>query len=246
MTPGFRSSSRLDANRLRMTLAFLLPFALATVCGAAEVHEGSIRGTVLGDDGSPIADAHVYAEVMQRSKILTVLNANTDDLGIFVFSDLDTGEYHVYADKAEIGYLSTRPDIFTAEPPRRVVLTPNKRSAATVIRFRPKAGIITGWVRDSATGRPVAAHLSLAPSSDGRWSTAGTSGQFRFRLMIPADTTVKFGGCAEGYKVWSYADPSNPSRPVPLQLRSGAELKIDINLERNLENAESSCSACTY
>jgi hypothetical protein len=225
-----------------MGVAFLLSFlSLIPVCAVAQAREGSIRGTVLADDGGPIADAHVSAEVMRGSKILTVLNANTNDLGIFAFSGLGVGEYRVSAEKQEAGYLSTRPDIFTTEAALVVLLTPDAPVASTVIRFRPKAGIITGWVRDAATGKPIAAHLSLAPTSDGGWSTTGTNGRFKFRLMISADAAVKFGACAEGYKIWSNADPLNPSRPVPLQLRPGVELDIDINLERSLENAQSHC-----
>src|SRR5208282_5964258 len=129
-----------------MRLALLLSLLfLITVCAAAQAREGSIRGAVLADDGSAVADAHVYAEVMQGSKILTVLNANTDDFGIFVLSGLGTGEYRVSADKEEAGYLSTRPDIFTSEPYLTVVLTPDTPTSTTVIRFHPKAGIITGW-----------------------------------------------------------------------------------------------------
>ena len=230
-----------------MRLALLLSLLfLITVCAVAQVRDGSIRGTVVADDGSVVADAHVYAEVMQGSKILTVLNANMDDFGIFLLSGLGAGEYRVYADKEEAGYLSTRPDIFSSEPYLTVVLTQETPTAATVIRFHPKAGVITGWVRDSATGKRIAAHLSLAPMSDGGWSTTDTNARFKFRLMIPADTAVKFGACAEGYKIWSYADPSNPSRPVPLQLRPGAELKIDINLERSLDTAQATCSCGKY
>lgn len=101
-------------------------------------------------------------------------------------------------------------------------------------------------MRDSVTGKRIAAHLSLAMASGGVWSASGTNTQFKFRLMIPADTAVKFGACAEGYKIWSYSDPSDPSRPVPLQLRPSAELKIDINLERSLENEQAPCSSTRY
>lgn len=132
-----------SAGAVRMSSAFVLLFLSLTAICAAEVGEGSIRGTVLDDDGSPVADAHVNAEVMQGSTILTVLNANTDDLGIFVFSGLGLGEYHVSAEKAEAGYLPTG-DIFTSEPVLVVILTPHAPTAATVIRFHPKAGIITG------------------------------------------------------------------------------------------------------
>jgi len=229
--------------RMRLVLSFL---SLVAVLASAQIPEGSIRGTVLADDGNPVADAHVYAEVMRGSKIVTVLNTKADDLGIFAFSQLATGEYRIYADKQEDGYLSTRPDIFTFEPFLVVVLTPGSPTATTGIRFGPKAAIITGWVRDSATGRSIAAHLSLAPTDGHAWSTTGTAGRFRFRLAIPADTPVNFGACAEGYKPWFYADPSNPSRAAALQLKSAAKLKIDIKLEHTKGTTQSPCLSGKY
>ena len=224
-----------------MRLAFLLSLlSVLSVPAAAQV-DGSIRGTVLAEDGAPVANAHVYADVMQGSKILTVLNENTDDLGIFTFSRLGVGEYRVSADKQEAGYLSTRPDIFISQPALTIVLTPDTTTANTIIRFSPKAGVITGWVRDSDTNRSIAAHLSVAPTGRSGWSTTGTAGRFKFRLLIPANTPVNLGACAQGYTPWSYADPSDPSRAVPLQLRPGAELKIDIKLRHISENPQIPC-----
>ncbi len=225
-----------------MRLAFLLSLlSLLTVSASTQVREGSIGGTALADDGGPVANARVSAEVMQGSKILTVLNTNTDDLGVFAFSRLVAGEYRVSAEKQEAGYLSTRPDIFTSEPALTVVLTPDTPTVNTLIRFKPKAGSLTGWVRDSATGRSMAAHLSLAPTFGCGWSTTGTAGRFEFRLLVPADTPVNFGACAEGYKPWFYADHSNPSRSVPLKLGAGAELEINIMLERSTQEAHTRC-----
>jgi len=70
---------------------------------------------------------------MRGSKILTVLNTNTDDVGIFEFSRLAAGRYRVYADKGEVGYLSTRPDIFTSRPALTLVIAPDKPKVTTLI-----------------------------------------------------------------------------------------------------------------
>jgi hypothetical protein len=223
-----------------MLLAFLLSFLVVpSVVASAKPRDGSIRGTVLTADGKPVPDAHVYAEVMRGSKILTVLNTNTDDLGIFMFSRLAAGKYRVAAEKGEAGYLSTWPDIFTARPALTLVITPDRPTVTTLIRFGPRAGVITGWVRDSATGRRIGAHLSLAPiSPGGGWSTTGTDGRFKFRLFIPANTAIRFGACAEGYQPWLYDNP--------LQLRPGTKLELDIKLERSLENAQTPCWYGTF
>src|SRR5207248_2073712 len=105
---------------------------------------------------------------------------------------------------------------------------------------------ITGWVKDSGTGRSIAGHLSLAPVTACGWSTTGTDGRFKFRLQVPADTPVRLGACAEGYKPWFYADPSNPFRPVPLELRPGTEFEIDIKLEHSVESVQTPCLSGEY
>jgi hypothetical protein len=55
-------------------------------CSFVSDQKESIRGTALADDGDPVADVQVYAELMQGSKILTVPNAKPDDLGGFALS----------------------------------------------------------------------------------------------------------------------------------------------------------------
>jgi hypothetical protein len=173
-----------------MILVFLLSFlCLIPAPGVAQPIEGSIRGAVLTEGGNPVPDAHVYAEVMRGSKILTVLNTNTDNVGIFVFSRLAAGRYRVYADKEEAMYLSTRPDIFTSRPALALVITPDRPTATTLIRFGPKGSIVTGWVRDSETGRSIAAHLSLAPmSAGGGWSTTGN----RWPIQVPVPDSCRY------------------------------------------------------
>lgn len=183
---------------------------------------------------------------MQGEKILTVLSTNTDNLGTFLFPHVGLGEYRISAEKQEAGYLSTRPDIFVCTPPLTVVLTRDSLIANASIRFQPKAGTITGWVKDSDTGKSIAAHLSLAPVTGCGWSTTGTAGRFKFRLQVPADTPVRLGACAEGYKTWFYADPSNPSHFIPLELRPGTEFEIDINLEHSTENLQTPCVSGKY
>lgn len=123
-----------------MRFNLLLPaLGFLTLCAAAQ-REGSISGAVFDHDGVPVAGAHVSAEVMRDDKILTVLTANTNDRGRFLFSHLKLGEYHVSAEKQEAGYLFTAPDIFTCKPPVTIVLSEESRTANTSVRFMAKKG----------------------------------------------------------------------------------------------------------
>ena len=126
-------------------------------------------------------------------------------------------------------------------------LTDSYPTFNTVIRFEPKAGVISGWVRDAATGRPIRAHLGLAPfSGRGGWSTTGTDGHFEFRLLVPSNTEVRFGACSEGYKRWFCAEPSQPSHVAPLELKPDFEVKIEVRLEPSTDPADATCLSGTY
>jgi hypothetical protein len=223
-----------------------LLFGLFFIClswSLAEEPAGFISGTVLAEDGHPVTDAHVSAELMDGEKIVARLIAQTDEHGRFAFKGLALGKYRLSAEKQEAGYLSTLPDIFNSRPEIIANLTGSSPTFDTVVRFEPKAGVIAGWVRDAATGRPLRAHLSLAPfSGRGGWSTTGTSGRFEYRLLVPSNVEIRFGACSEGYKRWVYTEPSQPSAIASLKLKSDYEARIEIRLEPSTDPADALCS----
>lgn len=127
---------------MHLALVFALLF-LSLVPATAQSPDGSIRGTVLTADGSPVADAHVSAEVMRGNVIQKVLDANTNDNGTFVFTHLAMGDYRLSAEKQEAGYLSTRPDIFSSRSPLLVSLTSDTPTFSTAIRFAAKTAALS-------------------------------------------------------------------------------------------------------
>jgi hypothetical protein len=209
----------------------------------AQQPAGFISGTVLTDDGHPVTNAHVSAEVMDGEKIVSGLIKQTDQHGRFVFTGLAFGKYRLSAEKQEAEYLSTLPDILNSRPELIANLTDSSPTFDAVIRFEPKGGVISGWVRDAATGRPIRAHLSLAPfSGRGGWSTTGTSGRFEYRLLVPSNIEIRFGACSEGHKRWVYTEPSQPSPIAPLKLKPDYEARIEIRLEPSTDPADAHCS----
>jgi hypothetical protein len=111
----------------------------------AEQHTGVISGTVVTEDGSPVVDAHVSAEVMDGRTIVTGLVTQTDENGKFAFTGLAFGKYRLSAEKGESGYLSTLPDIFNSRPEITANLTDRSPTFNVLIRFEPKASVISGW-----------------------------------------------------------------------------------------------------
>ncbi|SRR5579871_1632278 len=209
----------------------------------AEQPAGFISGTVVTEDGHPVTNAHVTAEVMDGEKMVTGLIKQTDQHGRFAFAGLALGRYRLSAEKQEAEYLSTLSDIFNSRPEIIANLTDSSPTFDAVIRFEPKAGVISGWVRDAATGRPIRAHLSLAPfNGGGGWSTTGTSGSFEYRLLVPSNVEIRFGACSEGYKRWVYTEPSQPSPIAPLKLKPDYEARIEIRLEPSTDPADAHCS----
>jgi len=213
---------------------------LAAVClltiSATAQRKASISGAVYDSAHLSIAGAHVSVEVMEGEKIRTVLTTKTNDRGRFLFSNLELGEYRLSAEKREAGYLPTSPDIYTCKPPIAVALS-EESAAADIDLHLLKGATISGWVKDSKTAESISAHLSLAPAVQCGWSTTGTDGRYKFELLVPSDTPITFGACAEGYRPWT---------PLALNLHPGSVFDVDVLLERDEENEQTICSAGTY
>jgi hypothetical protein len=222
------------SKQVLLLAALFLPWFISN---PAAKRTGGISGTVVTDNGYPVANAHVRAEVMDGENIVTALEEQTDEHGKFLFSQLTFGEYRISADKREAGYLSTAPDIFTCKPPLTIVVSEKSPRADTSVRFMPKRATISGWVKDTKTSESIFAHLSLAAISGCGWLTAGTAGKDGFELLVPSNTPITFGACSEGYKAWT---------PLSLNLRPGSTFEIEVLLERDEENEETLCSAGTY
>ena len=229
------------------SLAVSLLLILTSV-SIAQSARGMIRGTVLADDATPVAGAHVSADVMRGDMWITSIDAQTDDAGQFVFSGLAFGEYRLSAQKGEAGYLSTRTDILDCRQEQRVMLTDDEPSASAVIRFAPKAGTLIVRFKDAKTGALISAHLSWASyaNPEGGWGTAGHVGKDDLRVLFPSNTPIRLGACSEGYAKWVYADASKPSRPVALTLAPGTERFIEIQLQPSSDLENQVCAFSTF
>ena len=189
---------------------------------------GFIDGTVLDEIGRSVKDAQVQAMLFDGEKMVTGFSTHTDDNGSFRYDRLQLGHYGLYAGKLEAGYRDTNdPCAGTRLVP--VKLTSDEPSGRAMLRFAPKAGILTGWVTNAKTGERLNAILRI--SMPHCYETNGVSSRYKFHVLIPADTRVTLEVTAKGYKPWLYADPSYPSRLLRFELHSGSELELNIQLE---------------
>jgi Carboxypeptidase regulatory-like domain len=205
---------------------------LATMCIAQEsgAPNGVITGTVVGEDGLPLAGAQVHAEMDGTGPVGGILRyVKTDISGTFKIDQLALRTYYVIAGKEEDGY----PDIsffyFYDRMFPKVSLTTAEPSKDVVLRLR-RAAAVSGTVRDAKTGKPIGASFNLTVWETHRMFYSTSQGS-DFRVLIPAAKDIGLEAFADGYKSWSYSDPSAPNRPIPLHLRSAEEIHLDVRLE---------------
>jgi uncharacterized surface anchored protein len=192
---------------------------------------GLIRGTVLDETGAPVANAYVAIDTMSDGKVASTLNAYTDSTGQFVFDGLALGDYRVSAQKEDEGYLTTRPNVFEHNPPLLVSLTADDPAATATVHFSARGAVITGRIRDSQTGAPIAAQFTLKPENGDGLLGTGANGKDRFALSVPANAGFTIEISAAGYKTWTYTDSSHPGKAAVLRLESGSKLDWDIQLD---------------
>ena len=152
---------------MRTTWRNSLLLLLACSGAAAQVQTGLIRGTLLNDEGSPVANADVFAmfylhcdlsnnairakiesghqdECLSRSD--GRVDASTDEAGVFELERLQLGMYGLEAQKPQDGYCATFQDT------TKVALTPTSPFAEVVFHLPPKCARLRGIVRNAKTG----------------------------------------------------------------------------------------------
>jgi hypothetical protein len=196
-----------------LLLALSLPAQTTTEAGV-------IQGRVVDASEMPVKAAGVYVLPLGRGPLGTrTPSVTADDTGAFVIDHLEFGTYGVYGIKEDEGYPNTL--FFSSIEAPNVTISAREPTRAVVLRFGPKAGMITGTVRDERTGKPVPAGFTLKRLSDS-W-VHEMSQPPNFRVLIPASEDFSLEASAEGYQTWE-------SGSRPLRLEPGAQLHLDIKL----------------
>lgn len=201
------------------------------VAPAAAQLPGSISGTVVGERGSPVTQAQVSVDPLDgRPRGSAVRIVETDEHGRFIMNNLDLMSYKVFAMKESEGYPNTAFGFYSNHIFPTVTLTASMPAADITLRVGPPAGVMSGSVTDVVTGTPVLAGFLLRRISDpDNWISMSQKADYR--VLVPPSVRVSLEVSAPGYKTWYYGGPSDALKRPPIQLESGTEMKLDIQLQ---------------
>lgn len=208
---------------LGMVFGSLLAFGQTTKPAA-----GEIKGTVVDQNGSPIAAATVYAVPQDLGfDDITPPSVKSNNNGQYDFRGrLPLGMYKLYARKDADSYPNPFDGFYAdtkADTPK-VELTAGHPAATTSVKLGRKAGVITGRVIDAATGAPVKAELSFL---DGEGHGHSVLADGSYRIVVPSSKDVNL-------MVMRLDSPSERAhRPVaPLRLEPGQFIYMDLPISR--------------
>jgi hypothetical protein len=187
---------------------------------------GRITGIVLNEDGVVVDDATVCLSMTSGNN--TGINCLTPTShGQFQIEKVQFGNYELFAINNAEGYA-----IENQSPGQKITLTAENPSPNVTIRLRPRGAVLSGTVRDKATGESVKGFRVQYLDVDGK--AAGGAPPFtkdgEFHVTLPPLCDLVIIVSAPGYRGWVYTDSSNPSRPV-LRLGSGERKVVNVELE---------------
>jgi hypothetical protein len=162
--------------------------------------------------------------------IKSVPEAETDENGRFTITGLELGAYVLIAMKEADGYPNPRWSFYSHREPLRVTLSseaPNFDGAVLVLE--PKGAAIAGTISDAITGVPVAATIHMWRADDEN-DFVDEAVKGSFRVLIPADTAVRFSIRATGYREWFHGGASEASRTATIASHGGDSQTLHVKL----------------
>lgn len=238
---------------LRYTWMLLLAVCVTNL---AYPQSGLIRGTLLNSNGSPVDKADVYAMFFlhcavpnnaAKSKIESGaedrclfswdgrVDTTTDGAGVFELQGLRLGVYELAAQKPEDGYRSTFRNLFTGEPPVRILLLPGSTFAEVTLHFPPKCALLTGTVRNAVTSKLLSnVELRMYPKEESSYYE-NDGAAVPMHELIPSEREFRLEIAAPGFQSWFYRGRFDQGRgnnapATLLNLGAGQEFHLDIAL----------------
>lgn len=205
-----------------------LCFALLASLCYGQATEGKITGTVLDQQGRPVEGAQVCVSDYLGNAAKSSCHTMTDKKGQFQVQHVPLGQHGVNASKPEEGYQGSPNGLFT----NIVSLTPENPVARVILKFGPKNGILAPTASDKNTGKPILnfrVRWTIQDETSSQTSTATVSPASK-RISVPAGKQICPSFSAQGYQTLAPRDPSDPEKPLCLQLQSGEVKSLNVEL----------------
>ena len=204
---------------------------------------GTVNGVVTNEEGVVVAGATAYAHPLDRPIAGRVPHAETNATGHFAIHELPWGLYSISATKEQDDY----PEMFSAffarnYPAQRANLGPDNPTATLTIRLGPKAGRLTGTVKDAATSAPRNPCAEFKWASDpGNYLTGTGLVNAEYRVLIPSSTNVLWKVWLDGYKPWYYPGTTVESMATSVNLKPGQAKEVEIELQPDVKAEKLGC-----
>jgi len=209
----------------QIVAADILLFCVAAKAGG---QTGYVFGTVINEQGSPVAGVKVTAKLVDDAPIIRVIRyVETGTDGRFRIDRLSWGEYKIFTKKDSDGYPNSASTFYSNTPAPRIKLSPVSPDASVTINLGPKAGFVKGTITDSVTGAPIDAGVHVWQTfNPNYWLEKSLRSQYL--LLIPSNVQVGMEVQAKGYEPWYYPGSAAPGRP--LIEAPGQAIIVDVRL----------------
>ena len=216
---------------MRLILVFvglaLLSATVAQQQGEAPPN-GTIHGSVIGQDGKPAKGITLVADPLGVGLATMLPRTKSNDAGEYRFSNLPWwGRYSVYAEDDDAGYSLFSTGQGRNDPPE-VELTPERRDAELTVFVPPKAGFVHIHLTNRRTGAGISVmKVAVTPmeNPESPWFT--TSCRSDHVILLPPDKNLLLHVTSDGYREWDESIGQGKS----IHLRSGTRLTLAVQLE---------------
>jgi len=202
---------------------------LVSACAWAQA-DGAIRGTVLDQNGKPVAGVKVHLQKTDLAVVHSVPRvAETDAQGKFLFERVALGTYRLSSAKVEDGYADTFNPFYRTGTPDQVILTRAAPTQDTNVQLGAKAGVLKlASVSDAVSGKDisVSAVLTLARANtpESYMIVSATQPQ----ILVPSSTDVVISIAVPGYKKWTLG---KVGKDVPaMNVKPGETVEVQAKL----------------
>ena len=183
-----------------LSLLLLIKANGQEVSGRPSHAVGAVSGSVLTSDGR--AASQYLVDIIGTSPTSTGRDrVETDDQGDFIFRNLKIGTYAIvpYLEGKYSRYPAGASSFYDPEPVR-VELTDSEANKRVEIHLGPPNRILSGVVRSSADGSPVAAEVQIEfRTNSDRFIRFSAADDGTFRVLIPAKARLLLKATAPGF-----------------------------------------------